>query len=32
MYAEREPADVNTGEELTNQQIVEIFKCGNQSI
>ena len=30
MYAEREPADVNIGEELTNKQIVEIFKCGNQ--
>ena len=30
MYKQREPADVNIGEELTNQKIVEIFKCGNQ--
>ena len=30
MQKEIEPVDINIGEEFNNQQIVNIFKCGNQ--
>lgn len=30
LHMEKKPGDISIGDELTNQEIVSIFKCGNQ--